>query len=95
MKSAPGQRWIDICLQCTGEEEALFELAMANGVGITDPLTAGTTFVTIEGDISKSALASLLSGRPPASAWPDTATSPGQVDEGLEFWALEDDFIIT
>jgi len=90
----PGQSLIDISLQHCGSVEALLELAQANGLSPTDTLTAGAAFATAAP--SSRAVANLyaVNGIIPATAVTQAEELQTIADEGIEFWAIEEDFII-
>lgn len=91
----PGQSLVDISLQRCGSVEALLELAQTNGVSPTDTLTAGAALATPAP--SSRAVANLyaVNGIIPATAVTLAQELQTIADEGIEFWAIEDDFIIS
>jgi hypothetical protein len=91
VKSLNGQAWIDIALQELGDEGRIFELADKNGVGITDKLVADTVCICPEPESRKKRTVSLLQNKRPAS----DRDANGEVQEGIEFWAIEYDFVVS
>lgn len=64
------QQLIDIALQELGDVERVFELALLNGIGVTNLLTAGTVIKVPDYDKRKSGIVQVFSdeSRAPASA---------------------------
>jgi hypothetical protein len=93
-----GQTWLDIAMQEMGDVERSIELAQLNGRSITDPLEAGEVLIVPDFDSAKKSIVQLLRNKAnnPASgdtligADPDTGGN-----EGIEFWALENDFVVS
>lgn len=93
VRSLYGQAWIDIALQQLGTEERLFELCDLNGAGITDELAANTLISAPEPEPNVKRIISALQARKPSSL---RTLAPGaELEEGIEFWAIELDFIVS
>lgn len=93
VKSLSGQTWVDLVLQQLGDEHRLFELCDMNGAGITDVINAGTIVTSPEAEPDKKRIVNILAGRKPASSF---VVTPGEDEpEGIEFWAIEFDFIVS
>jgi len=93
VRSLYGQAWVDIALQQLGTEERLFELCDLNAVGITETLVANTTIVSPEVDPKLKRVVNLLKEHKPCSI---KVNAPGAEDEeGIEFWAIEMDFLVS
>ncbi|UOE47972.1 LysM domain-containing protein [Mucilaginibacter sp. SMC90] len=87
-----GQSLGDIAVQYGGTAENRFILAALNGIGITDALTSGQLIDA--GDVTVFAVADYF-----RKYNISPATSAMQIDdlapEGVEFWAIEYDFIVS
>ena len=87
------QSLIDIAIQCCGSAEAAYDIALLNNISITDELTAGR-----ELNIPTAVNASVVSyytqkGIKPATGI-TTEAENALIGEGIEYWALEYDFVI-
>lgn len=88
-----GQSLIDVAIQCCGSAEAAYEIAVLNGLSITDDLAAGR-----ELNIPTAVNATIVSyytqkGIKPATGI-TTEAENALIGEGIEYWALEYDFVI-
>lgn len=92
-----GQTWLDIALQELGDMERAIELARLNDRAITDDLQAGEELMVPDFDSEKRSIIQLFSNTANRPASGDTfiATDPVSVGEGIEFWALENDFVVS
>ncbi|MGN6604570.1 MAG: LysM peptidoglycan-binding domain-containing protein [Ginsengibacter sp.] len=87
-----GQTLLDIAMQYCGDASVLFDIADLNGLEVTDDLVPGQQLLVPDAEIDKQAVADAFSdGIIPSST--DDNIIP--VDEGIEFWAIEDDFIVS
>lgn len=94
------QNLFDICLQVSGGIQAseglppLFELAMANGVSITDALVAGgelqAEISVADSDILKYYIKENIK---PATG--NTDQLEVSILEGIDYWAIGVDFIVS
>ena len=93
---APQQSMLDIALQHAGGAEAVFQLARQNNLSITDDLNVGQQL----------APATILSKEvtnyyavhnicPATAITNDTINEILGDGEGIEFWAIEYDFIVS
>lgn len=86
------QTIIDLALLNSGSLEAFFEIALLNGLELTQEVNPGTNLLMPE-----------IVERRPVNYYQERGHIPitGVIDneelagEGLEFWAIENDFIIT
>lgn len=90
-----GQSLLDIALQECGDASAAFELALRNGLALSDELTNGDELElpTVE---DKRTVAQYRAD----SVFPATAITGEQYNEtiegeGVEFWGIEFDFIVS
>lgn len=92
MKLQVNQCVIDACLQCEGTEDALFDFADMNKTGITEILSAGTELVGLQRHkgLKEKSATTALTRRPPGSR----PESEGE-GEGIEFWRIELDFVVS
>ena len=91
------QSLFDMAVQTLGSAEAIFDIAIANGISITDDLTVGQTLqITHKSDYSQRRTAAYYSinGIMPATAISLTEDI-SVLQEGIEFWAVELDFIVS
>lgn len=87
-----GQTWVDLAMQQLGTEERLFELVDMNDSGITDPISAGTIIQQPALELDKKAIVNVMQSSRPAS---EKTISPGaNIEEGIEYWAIEFDFAV-
>ena len=93
-----GQTWLDIAMQELGDIERIVELARLNGRSITDALVAGEVLNVPAFDSAKRSIVQLFLSRAnkPASGATFIAVNPDTGhNEGIEFWALENDFVVS
>jgi hypothetical protein len=92
-----GQTWIDIALQELGDVERLVELALVNGRSLTDNLQAGEVLDVPDYDIAKRTLVQLFTNiaNKPASGETLITQDTVSLGEGIEFWAIENDFVVS
>ena len=90
----PGQSLFDLALQHCGSVEALFSLAQANGLSPTEGLIAGAEVIVCQP--ANRAVANLfaVNGIKPATSI-TKAEEQEIYQEGIEFWAIEEDFVIS
>lgn len=91
-KIKAGQTINDIAIQQCGTAESRFDIALLNGMGITDALTPGqqiATGGTVVFDVADYFRKYKLY---PSSAATQTADLAPQ---GVEFWAVEFDFVVS
>lgn len=88
----------DIALQACGSLEAFFAIAEKNGLSITDDLQAGQVLEYEMADVqSKQVVATYKTD----NIIPATAVSNAEINdllaigEGIGFWAIEYDFIVS
>ncbi|NOS94530.1 MAG: hypothetical protein HOP30_21675 [Cyclobacteriaceae bacterium] len=93
VKALNGQAWIDLTLQELGDESRLFEMVDLNGGSITGEITPGTIIQSPEAESGKKRITNLLQVKQPASS--RAAVIPPPKEEGIEFWAIEYDFIVS
>ena len=90
-----GQTLLDMTIQELGDLERLFELAVDNDVAITDDLETETQLIVGDADSTKRSLVLLFSN--PASR-PASADVAGEVIskfEGIGYWYIDNDFIVS
>jgi len=83
---------MDMAIQYAGTAESLFDLAILNSIGITDEIDAGT--LLLMPDVAEVKPFTFLKQRgiKPVTLIPSDNELSG---EGIEFWAVEYDFIVT
>lgn len=88
------QTLLDIALQTSGSVEAVVDLALANGLSITDELSDGQVLEVVE--VKDVAVVSRyeISGIFPATEASDEERS-AMAYEGIGFMAIENDFVVS
>jgi hypothetical protein len=98
-KIQSGQTLVDIALQELGDATRVFEIADLNGIGITADLVAGSTLLVPDYAREKRGIVQVFTNpsNMPASAETVQLDAGGVVvpQEGIEFWAVETDFIVS
>jgi hypothetical protein len=93
VKVLNGQSLFDLAIQVAGSVEAVFDIALANGISITDELRPGTV-LTIPAVVGRQvADYYAANGICPATAL--SASDEMLLRNGVEFWALEFDFAVS
>lgn len=89
-----GQTLKDIAVQYLGNAERVSEIALLNNINITDDLEIGTSLLIPEVDIEKTSIINHFQKNNivPASSI-DVAVGEEE-EEGIDYWAIEEDFII-
>lgn len=91
----PGQSLLDIAIQHSGSIEAALAIAAANDLSVTDSAAAGN-MVTVDLVMNKSVVNQLaVLEIKPATGITAIETASTISDEGIEFWAIEIDFIVS
>lgn len=89
------QSLFDIAIQTLGSAEAAFDIALANNISITDDLEVGQTLQipqAVTDYVRKQTVNYYkINDIKPATAIDSTMAVP----EGIEFWAIEYDFVIS
>ena len=89
------QSLFDVAVQHCGTMEAAFELAMLNGVALTDDLTPGTELSLTEPDDKSIVQTFDVNRYIPATGFTQSEIMGVMgLDEGIEFWGIEFDFIV-
>lgn len=92
---APRQSLLDIALQVYGQPEAIFDIAMLNDIAITDNLQSGNKLIVCNTTPSRIATIYYANGIKPATAITEIDQANTFAGEGIEFWAIETEFIIS
>jgi hypothetical protein len=92
-----GQTWLDIAMQELGDVERVMELVLLNGRSLSDNLQAGEVLKVPDYDISKRKFIQLFANNAnkPASGESFNADDAVAIGEGIEFWAIENDFVVS
>lgn len=88
------QTLLDIAVQEKGGVDAAFDLAIINDKSITDALQSGEVIVT-DGDLINKSVADFYGTKNLKAASNVPGAAGVEVEEGIEFWAIEYDFIVT
>lgn len=84
------QQWIgDIAVRETGSFESVFAFAETNNVSITDYMETGTTLNTVDAIDKRVTNYYKIN-----SIFPATELT-NQLQEGIEFWFVEYDFVVS
>ena len=88
------QTLLDIALQTSGSVEAVVDLALANGLSITDELADGNELATA--GVAEEAVVNRyeINGIFPATEASDEERS-AMAYEGIGFMAIENDFVVS
>lgn len=88
------QTLLDIALQTSGSMEAVVDLALANGLSITDELSDGRVLETVEVIDAAVVERYEINGIFPATEASDEERS-AMAWEGIGFMAIENDFVVS
>ena len=90
------QSMLDVAVQHSGGIESVFDLAFSNGLSITDDINPYDSLLGCE-SIVDSDIVDYYSnkGIVPATAATLDEIAHTIADEGIEFWAIGDDFIVS
>lgn len=89
-KVLDGQSTLDIAIQTGGSVESVFDLAIQNGLSITDSLSPSQMLIN---PVVSNAL--VLAYYQLKGLTPATDIGEGEIEEGIEFWYIEHDFIVS
>lgn len=87
-----GQTLIDICVQELGDATRVFEVAELNNTNITADIDPGTMIIVPDFAPKKANIVKLFSN---PSIKPASANADNENEEGIEIWAIEDDFEVS
>ena len=91
-----GQNLLDIAIQATGDAAEALALAIANGICLTDDLNVGqeiTVPADITGDANTKAFYRERNIHPATGV--TTADETISPFEGIEYWGIEIDFVVS
>jgi hypothetical protein len=91
-KISEGQSVLDVAVQKCGAAEAALALAIRNEVSITEELSIGKEIVLSE--VVNKNIAAYYANKNLSPATGIT-TNGELLDEGIEFWAIEYDFVVS
>ena len=89
-----GQTICDIAVQELGDAERSMEVADLNGLSLTDDLTAVNTLLVPDYNTSKTNIVNLFSDPANAPASADVSGGADSKKEGIDYWIIENDFIV-
>jgi hypothetical protein len=93
VKVLNNQSLFDLAIQAAGSVEAVFDIALANNVSTTDELTPGRALQIPEVLNKQVANYYSTNGIRPATAL--SASDAAMLPEGIGFWIVEYDFIVS
>lgn len=85
------QSLLDLSVQYCGDVQSVFDFALLNGLSITEELKTGMQLQAPPPAVKRIADYFRINGFEPATA--DFSAYTGE--EGIEFWAIEVDFVIS
>jgi hypothetical protein len=94
MKVQEGQSFVDMAMLACGEATAAFELALLNGVSFTDDQVADSEIMT-PGIYRKDVAAYYSNNAIIPATGITTVAENALIEEGVEFWAIEYDFVVS
>lgn len=91
------QSLLDVCLQHTGSLAGIFELALANGLSVSDDVIAGQTLqvpdtLAVDKDVLAYYRAKNIQ---PATAFTSADKKNSEKPEGISIWAINLDFKVS
>lgn len=90
------QSVLDIALQHCGSLEAAFDIAQSNGISLTDDLTTGQSMSVPDATDAEMAQHYGVNNICPATAiTTDEINDTLNILEGVDFWGIEYDFIVS
>ena len=89
-----GQTWLDLAVQETGDATRAMEMAILNDVSMTDSLTAGESVLAPDPERGKKSVVLLFTDKANAPASEDIVGEMKSNGEGIEYWAIEKDFVV-
>ena len=89
-----GQSLFDLAIQHSGSIEAVFEMASANGLSVTDDLVTGTELETVSATDKPVAKYYSNNGLKPATALTTDDQLVAAELEGISYWAINVDFVV-
>lgn len=89
-----GQTLIDICIQELGDPEQLLVVAALNELEVTELLTAGQTILVPDFALDKKAIVKIFTD-PALAPASDKGDLSDVLVEGIEFWSVEFDFVVS
>ncbi|HEY5509389.1 MAG TPA: hypothetical protein VIK29_11995 [Paludibacter sp.] len=90
LKALSGQTLFDIALQSAGSVEAAFDLALMNSIGITDDVVPGLN-LTVASVVNKQIADYYKNKGIKPATYSQTESGIG----GIEYWAIETEFIVS
>ena len=87
------QSVFDLAIQVSGSAESAFELAMLNGLSVTDSLTVGSDLIAPE--IINRIVHNFYTVNQIKPATDYTINEPTPELEGIDYWAIEIDFVVS
>jgi len=90
LKALSGQSLFDLALQSSGSVEAAFELALMNSIGITDDIVPGIN-LTVASVVNKQIADYYKNKGIKPATYSETESGIG----GIEYWAIETEFLVS
>ena len=95
VRAISNQSVFDLAVQTSGSAESAFAFALRNGLSVTDTLTPGQQLTTV--DIMNIDIANYYNARnlKPATDYTVSEPQPEPGLEGIDYWAIEIDFVVS
>lgn len=90
-----GQSFIDICIQETGSISGIVKMAVLNDRSLSSAIEIGDVFLRPEVADSNAVRFFTPASNRPATGFTYSPVTLPQPKEGISFWAIKDDFVIT
>lgn len=87
-----GQTSIDIGMQYTGDAANAVAVSIANGLSITDDLNIGSEMICDDAVTDKKKYAATFSKY---NVTPASAVNNAELLEGIGYWIIEQDFVVS
>ncbi len=91
-KAQQGQSFLDMVVQLTGNIDNALDMALKNNVSITDNIAIGAEFTAVS--TTNKSVVEYMENNNPATAI-NTEDSTLTIYEGISFWAIDNDFIVS
>lgn len=88
-----GQALVDVAMQYCGNAEKQFEVAELNGLSITEDIIPGTSLFVPDLEIENKKVFAAFNDN---QLWPASKEEDwdGNLLDGIDYWIIEEDFII-
>lgn len=88
------QNLLDLALQECGDVRAVFDIALANNISVTDVLFAGMELTIPESEFTQTQIRNYYLGKGRRVATEYTSEQIAPIPEGIGYWMINIDFIV-